>query len=293
MGVSDIFGYAFDTIKNNPKIILPYLLLIIFAGGIVLYSVLGGLENIYGPSLFTTPAGPQAPFGMAQLTQFFVGVLPVLSLVFLIAIFITPLIFGIYLSLADQSYRKKSINLGAAFHSAVRRYVDLLATYVLIAIIWIIAILIIAAIFLLPLVSFGAGFGTLLWLLLGMLVLLATVILLSILFYQAYTVVILENLGAVAAVRRSVAIGKQNISAIFSIFALSALIVIGYIIVIGILAVAIEGSFALSHHLLYGITISQAINFILDSAMASWFALIPVGFYMTYVKKAGNAKAKR
>lgn len=292
MGIGDIFGYTFYIVKNNPRVILPYLICTILVGSIVLYLVLGGLETIYGPSLFSMPQ-MQAPFSGAQAMQFYEGVLPVLILILLIPLFIASLLVGIYVSVADQGYRKKGISLSAAFQVAKSNYVNLLFTSLLVVIIWIIVISIMAAIFLLPIIVIGAGLGTVLWLALGALVFLAVVILLSILLYEAFTVVILENLGAISAVKRSIEIGKRNMSTIFFVFVIGAVITIGYAIVIGLLAVGIEGAFALAHQLIFGIVISQAINFILASGMSAWLAMIPVGFYRTYVQKASKAKAKK
>lgn len=292
VGVTEIFSSALETVKDNPRIIVPYLILSFVLGGLAVYGIIHGIASVYGMGVFGQSGSSVATGSAAntQMVQLVHGLVPLICLIIIISIFITPLVRGMYISIADQSYKNGRISLGRAFRAAKRRYATLLATMLLIALIWVAVSLVLGAVFLLPIALIGTAFATRAWLFLGLLVLIALMILLSILFYEAYAVVMLENVDAVSAIKRSMSIGRKNLANIFSVFAISAVILALYVIFLTFVAFVFEGGLAAYNQVLTGVAITQLINFVLGSVMGAWFSLIPVGVYRAYVQKDGKRK---
>ncbi|MDE1850792.1 MAG: hypothetical protein KGH54_03300 [Candidatus Micrarchaeota archaeon] len=292
MGTIGIFGKTLDILKSNPIGILPYLIVTAFFGGIVLYTVFSGLSAVYGINVF----GPSAPHnlaGVSSLVPFYMSLVPVIAALLLVSLFINPLLLGIYLSMADQGYNKKRVSLGGAFDVAKRNYSKLFAVGVAIAAIWLAVIGVLAAIFLLPLVMGGFGAGAVLWLLLGAIVFIVVAVVLSILLYEAFAIVVLERTGPIAAIRRSIEIGRKNMRGVFAVFIVLGAIVIAYSIALTVFQIALEYAFSATSSPLAGALVAQAVNFLLGSAMGAWFAMLPAGVYFEFAKKASGAKRRK
>ena len=294
MGVADIFGKTFQILRKNPRIVVPYLLFTFLVGGVVLYTVFSGLGNLYGSGIFGLRGIAHANLsaGLPAVIQFFTGLLTVMVLLGVFSLIVTPFLLGTYINIADQGYGKGIVAFNKAFKVARDNYSRLLGIELLLAVIWIIVLVVLAAIFASPIIFFGANLASGIWLVIGMGVGIAVSVLLGILFYEAYTVAVLENRDVADAIRRSISIGKMNLARIFTIFLITAAILIVYITIITILQVLLETGLAGFGSLFVGATIAQVVNYMLSSGLAVWMALIPVGFYKEYVRSAERKIAK-
>ncbi|MDE1762527.1 MAG: hypothetical protein KGH59_04740 [Candidatus Micrarchaeota archaeon] len=293
MGILGIFGKTFDILKSNPRAILPYLIVTAFFGGIVLYTVFSGLSTAYGINVFGPATATHGLTNASSLVPFYMGLVPVVAALLLVSLFINPLLLGMYLSMADQGYNKKKVSLGGALEVAKRNYAKLFAVGVAIAAIWLAAIGALAAIFLLPLVMGGFGAAAVLWLLLGALVFLVVAVVLGILLYEAFAIVVLEHTGAIAAIKRSIEIGRKNMRNIFAVFIVLGVIVVAYSIALALFQIAMEFAFSGFSVPLVGALVAQAVNFLLGSVMGAWFALLPAGVYFEFAKKVRSSKRRK
>ena len=290
MEITDVFGNALEILKRNPKAIVPYALFSLLVGGMALIYIFSGLSGL-GINLVGYPATLTTNItNAAELLPFLKSVVFFAFFLSIISFFIKPVLTGLYISAADRGYVSKAPSLSAAFKVAKKRYLSLLATELLIILIFAATFAILAAIFLLPMILFGTHASTAIWLILGIILLVIFLVLLEMFLYQAYVVVILENLGAVQAIKKSIEIGKKNLLKIFIVFLISAIILSLYGVLISVLQIILEFVFG---DVLLGSTISQIINFILSSGITVWFIFVSVGFYNAYVSKRKSTKSKR
>ena len=273
-----MFNKSFDILRANPKIILPYLI----------FTAVIGILAVYASLLLVGSASSTGVNTASSFLSLALGTLgrlvPLIVLIAALAILVIPLIIGAYISIADQGYQKKKVSLRIAFGVAKRNYLNMLLLSILVTIIWIAVFAVIGLAFVVPAFMLGRV-GTALWLLLGMIVSIVVMVVLTLYLYEAYTVVILEKLGPIGAVRRSFQIGKQRLGLLFKVFALTILVAMGFVIVDSIAVIIIEIPLSLSGQMLLGIGIGQALNFLLSSAFSSWFIMISVAFYKEYVGK--------
>lgn len=285
MGISSVLGKSFGILKANPKIILPYF---------VLTAVIGIISVYLSLSLASAATG----YGVNTVSSFFslalgtlVKLVLLLILIIVLVVFAIPLLISMYIDIADQGHKKKTVSLERAFGVAKSNYLNTLLLSILITIIWIIVSAVLGAVFVAPVILLG-GLGTVLWLILGLIVSLVVLVALSIYLFEAYTVLILERLGPVSAIKRSLEIGKQKLGLLFRVFLLLFLVAIVFIIVDSAVVYLIEASVGLSGQKLLGLGIAETVNFLFSSAFSSWFIMIPVAFYKAYVVK-GSATRKR
>jgi hypothetical protein len=294
MSITDVFSKTFNILKDNPKIVLPNLIFTSLIGGLVLYSVFSLLSGVYGISILgshAVQAGVHQTRSVSEVLALITHIIPIIIFVYLIALFVNPLLNGMYINIADQGYRKGKISLSTAFSTIRRSYFSLFATELLITIVWIVVLLVFAVVFLLPTIGTG-GLLHLLWLIAGCLIFLALSIFIGICLYESYAIVVIERIGAINAVRKSIEIGKQNLGSIFKIFLVTPVIVLVYSVFIGMLQTALEFVFSIRSDVFFGTIIAQIINFVLNSGLGAWIAMIPAGFYFDYVKKARSRKRK-
>ncbi|MFI5412756.1 MAG: hypothetical protein ACHQX1_02600 [Candidatus Micrarchaeales archaeon] len=291
MGITEIFGKTFDIVKNNPKIILPYLVFTMIIGVFVIYSVFSSIGTIYSSPMI--PGGAHTTPSLNSIIQVYETLVPVLVLIIGLSVFIAPLLLGAYIDIADQGYNRTKVSMSRAFDVAKKNYVHMFLTGLLLFIIWTVfgATFIVA--FVLPIVISHVHLLTVLWLLLGCILFFILGIILCLLLYEAYAVVILEKLGAVEAVKRSIDIGKKNLGAIFAVIVVTVLISLGYSLVIGIAVSVIQIPLELSGNIFLGVGIGQFINFVFSSVLSSWIALIPVGFYKEYVASKSKKRIRK
>ena len=290
---TDIFVKTFNILRSNPRVVLPLLAFTLIIGGITLYYVFSLLNGPYGVNGVALGHHIKTNSSyLSTLIPFFEKIVMFILLLILVSFFITPLLTGFYISVANQGYIKSRISTGTAFSFAKKAYLTLLATELIIYAIWIAAIAILALIFILPVGYFGRGIGTIIWLLLGGIISLIILIFLGVLLYEAYPIAAMERVGAIGAIKRSVDVGWRKIREIFVVFLVTAAILIGYITILGLLQTTLEFLASTYGVLSIGIIIAQTINFILGSGLNSWFLMVPVGFYKGYVEAGVGNKPK-
>jgi hypothetical protein len=295
MGITNVFGKTFGILRNNPKILVPNLIFTVILGTAALYIVFSILGGVYGAGIYGSAAVQPRTHGagtLSMILSFLHALLLPLVLLYVISLFIEPLLYGMYINIAHQGYGKSKVSLRTALRAAKASYGKLLGTEALTIAIWIIAAAILAAVFVLPIVVLGTGVFQLLWLGLGIFIAIFAAVLLGICLYEAYAVVMIERLGPAAAIKRSVSLGRQNTMSVFKIFLVTIAIVAVYSALIGTFQTLLELGFSAVGSLLIGMAIAQIINFVLSSGLSAWIAMIPAGFYFDYLRK-GTTKPRR
>ncbi|HUB92496.1 MAG TPA: hypothetical protein VL945_00900 [Candidatus Saccharimonadales bacterium] len=267
MSITGVVSESFGIIKKNPIVVLPYFAFLIVA-------VIGGV--LFGLSLVSHLSNNAAIAALASQTTItkamlrglvglFLSVLPAFS-VFLVIISIVALFFvGAYISLAKQIYGKKKPSLGAAFSESASRFPSLLGALIIYTVtLAVIGLILLGAALL---VSFSNLAAIALLALIGIIL----AIILGVLFFQAYTLVVIEGKRAVDAVKASIMIGRQRFWTIVGI---------GIVVVILAFATDILRIIPL---------IGWILGFIGSSIIAIMEFFIPPVFYYTYVKKETKA----
>lgn len=284
MGISSIFGKSFGILKANPKIILPYFIFTALIGILSIYISLHLAGAATGAGVNTM----QSFFGLALTT---LGrLVPLLVLIIVLAVIVTPLLVGMYINMADQGYQKKAVSLGRAFGVAKKNYFNMLLLSIFVMIIWIGVLALLGMVFVFPAIIMGGVVGRVLWLIVGVIVSIVVLVVLTLYLYEAYVVLILEKLAPTGAVSRSFQIGRQKLGLLFKILLLTILVAVVFVILDIIVVYAIQASIGLSGHKLLGLGIAQTLNFLLGSAFDSWLMMIPVIFYKEYVVKGRAAQ---
>ncbi|MDE1851298.1 MAG: hypothetical protein KGH69_01240 [Candidatus Micrarchaeota archaeon] len=273
--------------KANPKIILPYFVFTALVGMLSIYFSLSLAGSVKGAGVNTI-----ASF-VSVLLVMLVRLAPLLISVTILGILVTPLIVGMYIDIADQGCQKKTVSLRKAFEVAKSNYSNMFLLSILVTIIWIVVFAVLGVVFALPALMMGAGTGGILLLIVGAIVSIVVLAVLSIYLYEAYAVVVLERLGPIRAVRRSLQIGRQKLGLLFKVLVLTVLVAIGFVIADGILVGVVEVVLGLSGHSWLGLGIGQTLNFLFSSAFSAWIIMIPVVFYKEYVGKGKAAKGRR
>lgn len=296
MGITNVFGKTFRILRDNPRIIIPNLIFSAFIGSLALYFVFSNLSSLYGINALQSAgvhSGAHLAGGLSAMLPFLAALVPFMAIVYLISFFVGPVLYGMYISIAEQGYGKKKVSLRTAWHVAAKNYYNLLATEVLVSIIWIVFVAVLAAIFVVPAVLAIASPLVGAWLGIGTVIFIVGSVLIGIALYEAFAVVIMERLGAFKAIKRSIAIGKRYPCKVFKIFLLALLIVVVYAILISIFQAALEIAFAFAGIIFAGAIIAQAVNFVLNSAVGSWISMVPLGFYLDYVRRRAAVAPRR
>ncbi|MDE1860171.1 MAG: hypothetical protein KGH72_00450 [Candidatus Micrarchaeota archaeon] len=312
MSVFDVVWDAFNILKNYPVVIVPYLILIglsfivglilavaIFAsvaqqfhsGNALFHSgnmmanltqnyTLNATNSSFNSTFAGTAAGRMA---MESLLQDLWVLLPSLIIVVLIFYVIGVFINIMYIDMAAQAFAKKPV-LGAAFDTAVARFLSVLGLSLIYLAVYLIVFGILALLLFGTQISAitnlmssaGSGANTGQWvplLVTGVVfVILALVIgiILGILLYNGYAVAVLERLGPVDAFKKSIDIGRKRFWNILGLFALIILITLGYIAVYFLISLIP--------------VIGSIIDIVLSIVFGVWSTMLPATFYMEYVK---------
>jgi hypothetical protein len=289
MEVANIMSKAYDIVRNNPKIVWPYIFFLLFLGGIGLGASYAALSPFYTVGLNAQVANPTPTFFYHMVGQVYHTVAPILIGVLLLALFIGPILYGIYVSIADQGLQKTRVNLGRAFSVAKKNYVKILLASILVLIIWGIVGAIFVAVFVSPAAYLGLQLGSVLWVLIGSVLLVLAIILLGIFFFTLYPAVVLERLKPMMAIQRSYEIGRKHMWLIFRLLFVTLIVEIGAGVVISLITTAVQIPVALLSPI-WGVAVAQIVNIVLNAALVSWTILIPVVFYKEHVGKRMRMK---
>lgn len=279
----DIEGIIFDPIAaliSKPVCLLPMLLFVFVLSAIIwigLFASLPSSSITFG--LHTVPAS-----GVSTLSIVIVAIL---------ALFLSPLISGIYVSLAMQlKTGNKQLSLGAAVEKAKQKYLSLLgASLIAIGI----AILIFGVLYFLLLApsmfNLNLGIAGLLIALVLILLIIVAWVLVIIRFFEIYPAVLIEDKRAFAAVKRSMEIGKQHPWSVLGTVLLLAVIIFVITIILELVIGAFSIGLALSGAVLADIVITVILITIVGGVIDAWAAMIPGTFYYSYVAKQPAAPA--
>ncbi len=265
MSLTAPISRAVDVIRGQPVVVVP------FAAFIVLTTILA-LGSVLGPAA-------AAGFGIID---------------FIVSIVGGVLLAGMYIDMARQGARGK-VSLNAAWEVAVSRFWQLLLLEIIIAVIFIVIALVIAAgsgVFsqlstLLPLITSNtlanqSSISTLAPVLarLGefLVLLIIVMVVVSIFLYQANVVVVLEKRSATDALNRSIEIGKKNFFSILLFFILIFILSLIFFIIFGLLSrIPIIG---------------VVILLVAEMFFSAWVAMLPTMFYFEYAAPAARKTGK-
>ncbi len=278
MDIFNVVTSSINSLKRNPKLLLPSFILVIFA--VVVMAALSGLFLRAIPGQVTSNHQLYSRLVLAVTS-----IAPVLILFAFIVFLAVVLVKGMYIDLS-YNLRKfpKRPSLRHSFRMAMFRYKDLLEFEVIVAIVYLVLVLILLGpLFLLAqgsiIIPYLNGLAitssALFSFLLAALVLIAVFAVLSlaalILLWLGPCVVVLDGKGAKEALMASVSIGKKEPLRIFGI------LVIAYLIS----AAAMLVSRWLQAIPVLGVIIS----FIIGIGVMSFIELIAPMYYLAFHKK--------
>lgn len=286
--VARVLEEGFELIrKNYIKFLLMYLLILLF---FVIITIVAAII-IFALGVSSGPASPNGTFVAAFI--FFLVVL--MGVVFLIE----PIWLGTYYSMALQGL-KGDISLTYALNQAVQKYIPLLWTFALEALIFVVIDALIFSPLVIPALGLihaysvtgsasstavTAAIASLLGI--GLLLVLVYLIVSAILapiLYEAVPLVMLEGVSGIKAIRESIDMGEKNFWSILFLIVGIALIYFGINIVLSVLvdAVTILNQIA-------GSLLNIAITILLGAFIGAWVNALPIIFYKDYL----SSKSKK
>ena len=285
--VENAVADSFEVVKDN---YLKFLLIYLFMGAVSIVAVL-----VFVVLIFLGLVG--------GLTLGNIGLIVAAAVVGLIILLLmSPFWVGVYYSMVFQGLDAKRVSIFDAMGAARGRYFSLLLVMFLQVVIY----LVIFGLILSPLIGPVLGLinsggsasiasaimGQIIKLLLiGTLVfvglMIAALVLLPLL-YEATALVMIEGLGGVDAIRRSIEIGRENFWKIVWLMTVFGLVV-GMIYVVEWIVTAV---FGVMGHVL-GIVVGAVLSVLVSSLVTAWSYALQIVFYREFVggrKRGGLAK---
>ena len=269
---------SFELVKENyAKFLLVYLVMIVVSILVLLVFAAFILLGAGGSAVL----GSTAP------------ILGAVLLGIIVLFLVSPIWVGTYYSMALQGLGNKRISIYDAIGTTKKRYVDLLLVIFLQIIIYVIVYAIIFYPIIGPVLAFVHGYGGLVaggspvlgsllkLAVLGVLILIAALIatfILMPLLYEAVPLVLLEGLGGVDAVRRSIALGRKNFWKIVWLLTVFWFVV-GMIYVGEWIVAAIFGLLSP----LIGAIISIVLSLAVGALVAAWSYALQIVFYKEFI----------
>ncbi len=282
--VENVIYEGFELAKNNyVEFLVQYLLFtalfaVIIILGVILLLVMGLLGGISTGSL-----------GGTVVPIIFVALM-VIAAIFLVQ----PLWVGSYYAIALRLVRVEKISVLESIRQAQRKYVPLLWTMALETLIFVVVDAVIFLPLLLPaknllMAASASGFTSsavlhqfLLLIGVGIFAIIAfsiATLILAPLLYEAVPLVMLEDVGGVAAIKESVGMGRKNFWNIIWLLAVFGIALFVISFVQG-LATAIFGLFGAVGASLGGL----AVALLVGAFVNAWLYVLPVIFYKDFVR---------
>ncbi len=274
-GIVNVFKESMDIAKKNYLKLLGLYVLILIA-----YAILGVivLFSVFGAALGAVPS---------------LSFIPVLIIISIIALLISPIFYGMYYSLAIQGMQKNSnTDLGKAFDDSKRVYRKILWTAIIQAVVIVIVLGIIIGV---SIVSLGGvqqaissiygspgvsnSGSSILPLVITAIVVFVVSVILGDLFFIAVPLAMLDGSSGITAVKKSFGVARKYF---WSIIGLLILSIIAYIIVY-VITLIFSVIFSLVNPVL-GSIVSLILTVLLDSFVAGVVIFLPVVFYKRFVK---------
>ena len=274
-GIISVFKECIDIAKKNYlRLIGLYILIVVIFTALTFFAVLLSLGAVLG-----VVSGISSP----------IAFVPLVLIVFIAAILISPVWNGIYYSLALQTMKKKSKpTLGKAFNDSKKVYRKMLWTSVIQTVIMCIVLGIIMIPVLLyvfspastssaaasqPLLSLSA-------LAIGVVVALIVVaFILGVLFFVAVPLAMLDGSSGMAAIKKSINMAKRHG---WSILGLLILAFLAYVVAYVITDIFAFG-FSAVNPLLGGV-VSFILTVLIESFVVGVVNFLPIVFYKRFVK---------
>ncbi len=285
MDIATVVVSSLRAIRRHPRFLVPALFYLIFALGIS--AVLSSLFLSAIPGHVAAQNQLQTRVGTA-----FAKIAPIAVVIGVILFLVGIAVKGTYISMVQDQKRLKKLSIRRSFEVAVSRYWSLFAFEV----ISVVAELVVAAIFLVPLIYLAEGaiiypylnkiaisgpsfLGFSAAALVLLLLYFIFAIIVTILLWLGSSIVVIEGSGAAASLKRAVAIGKSDFMRIFGTLAIAYLIS----------AIALLVSRAFQIIPVIGVLVSLIITI---GIMAFVEVLAPM-YYLDFHKKAQPRQRRR
>ena len=271
--VINVFKDSIDLAKKNYLKLLGLYMLIL-----VIFAVLEVIAI-----LLTAGAALSAASGISSPLTF----IPLVLIVFIAGILISPIWNGIYYSLAIQGMKKsRKTNLDKAFGDSKKVYRKMLWTSVIQTVIMVIIFGIILTPDIPYILSIRSGSSALSNPLLFLstlgitaLVFIVVALILGALFFVAVPLAMLDGSSGISAIRKSFTIARKYF---WSIIVLLVLSLIAYVVIFAITEIFALGFSAINPIL--GIVVSLVLTVLLESLMVGVVGFLPIVFYKRFVK---------
>ncbi len=268
MGIIEPITAVFDIEFHNLQSLIPQLLFVVvlaIIGGIALLSVSSGTLGALASSMSTSTTGSLLSLLGAIAA---VGIVLVLFAIIGVLVFLVlgALVIGAYASIVKQKMTSGSFNISKAFDEARANWVRLIVVSLIVGVI---SIGVNVVLELIPVA------GAILAIIVGLV--------LSILLFEANSMVIIEGKEPIAAIQRSIEIGKDNFWSM-----LGMLIVFG--IAVGIISVVVILVFSLAGAVASAAGISGAV---ILGVLIVFLFIEPLGYMLpaTFYYKGMNGAA--
>ncbi|MEM0201079.1 MAG: hypothetical protein QXD23_01610 [Candidatus Micrarchaeaceae archaeon] len=299
MDVSKILYDSFNDIISNPKILLPYLIssilisLIVFSFFYIsiiytnnpLNSYIKYSNNLskyntsqynYSENFSNIPALSALSYinSGSNIYNLFLYLIIILIIISVFSFIISTFIAGTITALVEQIKKNKKLKILEAFRKSSSKFLSLICAGIIIGIIGIICIgipLILGIFSILGIISFG--------ILLGIFFIIFAIIIaifFTISFFLVNTLIIIEGLGPIEAIKKSFKIGLYKKLEIFILLLLIFVILFIFDIIISIFS--------------YIPILNILIIFILEIFISTWFLMVPVYFYYQLIKEIPKNK---
>jgi hypothetical protein len=273
-GIISVFKECIDIAKKNYlRLIGLYILIVVIFTALTFLAVLLSLGAVLG-----VVSGISSPMAFV----------PLVLIVFIAAILISPVWNGIYYSLALQTMKKKSKpTLGKAFNDSKKVYRKMLWTSVIQTVIMCIVlgiIMIPGLLYILSPIWTGSTTSLHPLLLLSALIIPAVVaglvaFILGVLFFVAVPLAMLDGSSGIDAIKKSFSIGRKHF---WRIIGLLILAVIAYVIAYVITDIFAFGFSAINP--LLGVIVSFILTILIESFVVGVVGFLPIVFYKRFVK---------
>ena len=254
MKVREALSGSFKILREKPIFLLPMIIVVV---------LLGTMLGLYALAGFN-PLVPETMVG--TLPTWF---LPAFSLLSIIMMVLSLLIYGMYPSMIRDHIEKRELNLKDSLRFSYHKFWSLLGAYLLTGL----AIVAVALVIAIPstlLLVYTENPAVMIGMIIAMFV---VAYLITVFFYYINPAIIMDNMGAVAGFRKSIEVAKKNYLFTLLIFLIST--AIGY---------AVYGIFmGLPMYLgaaIYIFILSLVIGLIIVLFIGTWVVIIgPYAYY--------------
>jgi hypothetical protein len=194
MKVREALSGSFKILREKPIFLLPMIILVVLSGIILELYTLAGINLL-------------APKTMGTLPTWFV---PAISLLSIIISVLSLLIYGMYPSMVKNYIEKMELSFKDSFRFSYHKFWSLLGAILLAGLV-VAAVILAIAIPSSLLFAYTQNPATIVGMLIGTLIVEVTIaLLIGLFFYYMIPAIIMDDMKAVAGLRRSIEVAKKN-----------------------------------------------------------------------------------